>query len=562
MAPVAVEPQHLYVPLVATISHATLAVALTAIVGRGLYFSYKSLSPTQSTRPRLANRERLVPVFSALAALSLALAARSTSQYASISYSKWADERGIDSGGWLPYLTGGNLRRWLYDTPVYRDALEIVAEKARRFWWAQQADLGLVSWALLLSIEGHRRRIPHLWAYLALSQLVNLSYAQNLFYVALLLTPVPLADEGNRGDQGDSVFTRALRQIFPPKPANWCPHPGLFLSILFLNLGAVSLLPFVAETSATTDGIISLAVTTLATRAFSFTLVAMPAAIPVSWGTVHAHPHDAYGAYSQIFRTASLASLVLHGKASLTALVYNTPGSHVHRHIRIQGVIPSSLAWEDKRRTEWERTATAVTKVLGSTSDHPVVAAVGNDVLLSALSLGIWAAARALEPKHILRSCWPFYSPGTAARSMAEDISSLAEDYADGVEVGPADEATVKSELDHQDMPISPRKRGRPPKNAAIASVPSCDEAPPTIRRRGRPRKVKQEEPEPEPEPEQIADPTYEPTPQQAAQVVEGDSLPDEDLDWEVAALAWGITALGGLGCGSAGVYGGECISR
>lgn len=145
---------------------------------------------------------------------------------------------------------------------------------------------------------------------------------------------------------------------------------------------------------------------------------------------------------------------------------------------------------------------------------------------------------------------------------MAEDISSLAEDYADGVEVGPADEATVKSELDHQDMPISPRKRGRPPKNAAIASVPSCDEAPPTIRRRGRPRKVKQEEPEPEPEPEQIADPTYEPTPQQAAQVVEGDSLPDEDLDWEVAALAWGITALGGLGCGSAGVYGGECISR
>lgn len=89
-----------YVPLVATISHATLAVALTAIVGRGLYFSYKSLSPTQSTRPRLANRERLVPVFSALAALSLALAARSTSQYASISYSKWADERGIDSGGW------------------------------------------------------------------------------------------------------------------------------------------------------------------------------------------------------------------------------------------------------------------------------------------------------------------------------------------------------------------------------------------------------------------------------------------------------------------------------
>ncbi|TLD31211.1 hypothetical protein PspLS_02140 [Pyricularia sp. CBS 133598] len=562
MAPVAVEPQHLYVPLAATISHATLAIALTAVVGRGLYFSYKSLPPAQSTRPRLANRERLVPVFSALGALSLALATRSTSQYASISYSKWADERGIDLEGWFPYLTGGNLTRWLYDTPVYRDALEIVAEKARRFWWAQQADLGLVSWALLISIEGHRRRIPHLWAYLALSQLVNMSYAQNLFYLALLLTPVPLADEGNRGGQGNSVLTRGLHRMFPPKPANWCPHPGLFLSILFLNLGAVSLLPFVAETSATTDSIISLAATTLTTRALSFVLVAMPAAIPVSWGTVHAHPHDAYGAYSQIFRTASLASLVLHGKASLTALAYNTPGSHVHRHLRIQGVVPSSLAWEDKRRTEWERTATAVTKVLGSTNDHPVVAAVGHDVLLSALSLGIWAAARALEPHQILRSCWPFYSPRTAARSMAEDIGSLAENYTDGVEDGPTDEATVKPGLDYQDLPTSPRKRGRPPKNAVTASVSASDETTPTIRRRGRPRKVKQEEPEPEPGTEQIEDPTYEPTPEEAAQVVEGDTLPDEDLDWEVAALAWGITALGGLGSGSAGVYGGECISR
>lgn len=25
--------------------------------------------------------------------------------------------------------------RWLSDTPLYRDALEIVAEKARYFWW-------------------------------------------------------------------------------------------------------------------------------------------------------------------------------------------------------------------------------------------------------------------------------------------------------------------------------------------------------------------------------------------------------------------------------------------
>jgi hypothetical protein len=83
--------------------------------------------------------------------------------------------------------------RWLADTPIYQDAFEIVAEKARRLWWGQQVDLALVPWSVLLAIEGMRRRIPNLVAFLCLAHLVNLSFAQNLFYVALLLTPTPLA---------------------------------------------------------------------------------------------------------------------------------------------------------------------------------------------------------------------------------------------------------------------------------------------------------------------------------------------------------------------------------
>jgi hypothetical protein len=87
--------------------------------------------------------------------------------------------------------------RWLNDTPFYRDGLEIVAEKARHFWWGQQASLGLVSWGTFLAIEGCRRNIPNLWVFMALAQLVNLSYAQNLFFIAVLLTPVPLPDNIN-----------------------------------------------------------------------------------------------------------------------------------------------------------------------------------------------------------------------------------------------------------------------------------------------------------------------------------------------------------------------------
>ena len=87
-----------------------------------------------------------------------------------------------------------HIARWLNDTPFYQDALEIVAEKARYFWWGQQVNLGAVSWSVFLGIEGQRRKIPYLWAFMALAQLVNLSYAQNLFFLALLLTPVPLPE--------------------------------------------------------------------------------------------------------------------------------------------------------------------------------------------------------------------------------------------------------------------------------------------------------------------------------------------------------------------------------
>lgn len=90
------------------------------------------------------------------------------------------------------------LGRWLADTPIHYDALEIVAEKARRFWWGQQIDLSAVCWSMLLAIEGRRRRIPSLWAYLLLAHLVNLSFAQNLFYVSLLLTPAPLPEMERR----------------------------------------------------------------------------------------------------------------------------------------------------------------------------------------------------------------------------------------------------------------------------------------------------------------------------------------------------------------------------
>lgn len=73
-----------------------LSVAyFTVKVGRSLYQSYNSLSPSQDVRLRLDNRRTLVPLFSGLAVLALAAATWSALSYISLSFEVWADQRGL-----------------------------------------------------------------------------------------------------------------------------------------------------------------------------------------------------------------------------------------------------------------------------------------------------------------------------------------------------------------------------------------------------------------------------------------------------------------------------------
>jgi len=327
-------------------------------------------------------------------------------------------------------------------------------------------------------------------------------------------------------------FVGVRSAMFPPKSPHWCPNPVLFLCILLPNFLSVFLLPYAAGTT-------SFRLLLLSTRVLDLVLVAMPGVVPGSWGTVHPHPHDAYGAFSTLFRVAAGTSFLLHVKSTLVSLLVNIPDPHYHRHsIRIP--------WDTTERSAWERSTTALGRVLGSTADHPVVAGVGRDVIISALSLGLWAAVRALDSRDILLSAIPFY--GTNNKSSTDEAAGLAN------KEGSAATATQESASERTN-----RQRGGKTAEAILTDADDAQKAAGTAtRRRGRPKKIKPE-PEPEPDLEEIpGDQTYRP----AEEAPVGDELPAEELDWEAAALAWGLTAVGGLGCGSAAVFGGECISR
>ncbi|ROW12120.1 hypothetical protein VMCG_00723 [Cytospora schulzeri] len=563
MAPLPLESElrNSYTGLAVVVLHVSSAIYFIWTVGKSLSYSYKSLSPSQDVRLRLDQRRRLVPLFSVLALLSLSTALYSAVKYSSLSYRVWADQRGYLPSGNTNSAVGGILKdnlastsetaqlnatqlaaykvRWLADTPIYQDAFEIVAEKARRYWWGQQVDLSFVPWSALLAVEGTRRRIPHLFAFLSLAHLVNLSFAQNLFYVALLLTPAPLPDVGQQ--QQPTRWSRIRDSLFPPKPANWCLSPGFFLLSSMASYGSIFLVPYAAETPSFSR-IIGIS------RACTFVPLILQKAAPASWGTVQSDPHKAHAAFTDLFRLMSFMSVTLHGLATLTGLRYNLPDSHYHRHSRF-------LPWDIEKRSKWDRTTTAVGRILGSTLDHPVVAAVGYDVLLSGTSAGLWAAVRSLGAGDILTSVVPLYNNDN-------------DNDNDGSEEATSEKPSGGTSQSSSSTTGSVRRSGRNRKdsssvnnNNSTASRASEDHpeppppAPTTTRRRGRPRKVKQD---PEEEP---GDKTYVPSPGEKASA-EGDALPSQELDLEAAALAWGLMAVGGLGLGSAGVFGGECLAR
>lgn len=424
-----------------------------------------------------------------------------------------------DDHSWYPHKNslGHNdtklyLGQWLSDTAVYRDTLELVAERSRRFWWSQQVDLATSAWGILVAVEGRRRGIRNLPAFLTLAHLVNLAYAQNLFYLALLVTPSPLPT-----NHEDLVlpsnplpgWSRVRSRLFVSKPNSWHPRPFIFYCSIALSFGSVFFLPYAAETS-------SFGSVAFLARASTFIPVLAPYLVPTSWGRVYTTPHDAFKSLNGMFQALSVLSIALHGKASSVALADNAPDSHYHRH-------SAFLPWDVEERGKWERGTTAVGKILGSLNDHPAVQAVGFDALLSTFSLGIWAAIRAVDVSNILGSALPgFFSLKNA--TIDKSAKMLESNTASTSGAGEAH------------IPGTPRpRRGRPPKAATGAAQREANDT--------------------------GAD-AYEPTPAEKAALQEGDVLPAEELDWEAGSLAWGLAALLGLGTASSGVFGAECTAR
>ena len=176
--------------------------------------------------------------------------------------------------------------------------------------------------------------------------------------------------------------------------------------------------------------------------------------------------------------------------------------------------------YQDEERSKLERTASAASRVLAAMNDHPSVSKVAWDVILCGASCILWAAVRGLDAEAMLENVgWMGGNAVSLLKAMPEATASGAK--------GKNKESFKIPQITRKTLSNS---RDDSSEEEAFAPDGGVGKA------HGR----------------------------DGASDMSTEIGGEEDVaeDWEAGALAWGLTAVGGLGIGSVGVMGGEVGGR
>jgi hypothetical protein len=154
------------------------ALVFTGITLRTLYrLKQNDKTRTQTTGP--------IWLFSGLALVSFATLSTNMLNVLIQSFNNWSIGRDPIQLANLP----SSIWQWSITSSLFRDFGEAIVGDSARFFWVQSALLATLSVFNYMGTEGRQRGIPQLWSFFCLSQILPISFAQNLFYIALLLSP-------------------------------------------------------------------------------------------------------------------------------------------------------------------------------------------------------------------------------------------------------------------------------------------------------------------------------------------------------------------------------------
>ncbi|KAJ9664117.1 hypothetical protein H2201_005357 [Coniosporium apollinis] len=532
------------IPIVAYFAQTVSVGLLLFVIVRFIDQASAALPPSQDTRHRQSKRTRDIRIFTVLTALSFLLAAYFVISRRVFSYLDWASHHNEDApntlwsgwyggardteGGGLTSYTDLKLGRWWQDTKYSTNDDQLVLGNSKGLWWAQQLVPSMIAWSIFVGVEGRRRGMPKhvLCAFVALAQTISLSAAQSLFWITLLLTPIHLKSS--------------------KRDPQWTPKPMAYLLPIVMSFACNALMPFAVDYLIFTQPL------RVAYFGMLILMTLIPRIAPNVLGSTHSTVHSAHRSSAIIFKSLSVTSFLLHARQTATALLDNSPPPTYRKY---------SYIWNSHPETQHSTlylARVAFTRVLGALSDNPAISAVAWDVLLSALSLCLWAVVRGIDVGDMLSAIVPF-------KSAHKDEKHVSFEGEKPKPNGPVD--TVASPTS------SKRGRGRPKKDTA---TPATSTAASTTSARELRRSIRHHRTAPsssavsalhgvEDSEEDDSGP-YVP-PADVAAEVEGLEHEDEGAETvveeaEAAALGWGLFALGGLGVLSAGVCGGEVCGR
>lgn len=128
----------------------SVCAGLTGYIVHSLYSRLRYLKQHGEKRAE----HRYIPLFAALAILSLGATWYHMFSFFAYSYRDWVCRTGFLGSA---SLTAQDLELWLRDTKLFQEAWGAVVESPWRFWWSEQIFLWTVGWSLFLGISGKNK---------------------------------------------------------------------------------------------------------------------------------------------------------------------------------------------------------------------------------------------------------------------------------------------------------------------------------------------------------------------------------------------------------------------
>ncbi|KAH8104003.1 hypothetical protein BXZ70DRAFT_677673 [Cristinia sonorae] len=329
-------------------SYFLVILGLFAIIGKNI--------PVFSGAGRIWQRR----VFSGLVVASLL-----HTWYYMLAFLKWSftrhrDTSGSESGPFVQQITS-----WLLNTGLFEEAWAIVSTDPVPWWLSEPICLFTVgAWTVFLATNGRKYAVKHIWAYMLLGQLVAISVATNLFFLALLLSPTPKPRPSLRTSHAPpilwtSVLISMLAVGISPHTTAQTFLPNLLIMHFLIVL---PLLPFGHNTNSKfairTKTLYSLtAVIALGLRART-TLVAFASLPPaqqslteflyVSWRTIHAHPAQSSIGWDVIWTSVSLIIWVAISPLNETQRSWSSTASAFVTSVLFSAGVGAPLAFKQQ----------------------------------------------------------------------------------------------------------------------------------------------------------------------------------------------------------------------